>query len=481
MTAISRFQKIFFDWYREVPSSSLAFYRILFGALMLFSTSRFLLNGWVYDFYIAPKYHFSYLGFGWIPYPNATVLYFIFSMMLVACVGIILGFFYRISALTFFILFTYVELLDKTTYLNHYYFVSLIALLMIFLPANRFFSLDTYYGFVPAQKTVPNWTIAILKFQMGIVYVFAGIAKLEPDWLLNAQPLKYWLHTSHHWPIVGDLLKQDWVAYFFSWFGCLYDLLIVFFLLNTKTRNVAYVFVIIFHLTTWLLFPIGVFPWVMMAGTTIFLSVNFHERVLNFLRLRWLRLRSIGRQRLAVDAAATGELEIATKNISTNQSYDKSKIINYLLAIYITIQILVPFRYLLYPGNLFWTEQGFRFSWRVMLMEKTGYAEFYLVDPNTKAEWNVETENHLTRTQEKMMSTQPDMILQYAHHLHDIYQDTTLYLGDKSFTFKEPEVHAEIYVTLNGRPSQLYVAKKHNLAVLENNLSHRFWLEDFKE
>lgn len=475
MTAISRFQKIFFDWYREVPATSLAFYRILFGALMLFSTSRFLINGWVNDFYIAPKFHFSYLGFEWIPYPNATVLYFIFSMMLIACVGFILGFFYRIAALTFFVLFTYVELLDKTTYLNHYYFVSLIALLMVFLPANRFFSLDSYYGFVPAQKTVPNWTIAILKFQMGVVYVFAGIAKLEPDWLLNAQPLKYWLHTSHHWPFFGDLLKQDWVAYFFSWFGCLYDLLIVFFLLNVKTRNVAYVFVIIFHLTTWLLFPIGVFPWVMMAGTTIFLSVNFHERVLNFLRFRWLRVPGL---RLR---SATGELEIATKNIITNQSYDKSKIINYLLALYITIQILVPFRYLLYPGNLFWTEQGFRFSWRVMLMEKTGYAEFYIVDPNSKAEWNVETENHLTRTQEKMMSTQPDMILQYAHHLHDIYQDTTLYLGDKSFTFKEPEVHAEIYVTLNGRPSQLYVAKKHNLAVLENNLSHRFWLEDFKE
>lgn len=473
MTAISRFQKTFFDWYREVPATSLAFYRILFGALMLFSTSRFLINGWVYDFYIAPKFHFSYLGFGWIPYPNATVLYFIFSMMLVACIGIILGFFYRISALTFFVLFTYVELLDKTTYLNHYYFVSLIALLMVFLPANRFFSLDAHYGFVPLQKTVPNWSISILKFQMGVVYVFAGIAKLEPDWLLHAQPLKYWLHTSHHWPLFGDLLKQDWVAYFFSWFGCLYDLLIVFFLLNAKTRNVAYVFVIIFHLTTWLLFPIGVFPWVMMAGTTIFLSVNFHERALNFLRLRWLRLRS-----------ATGDkdnAEIVTTNIGTNHSHGRSTIINYLLAIYIAIQILVPFRYLLYPGDLFWTEQGFRFSWRVMLMEKTGYAEFYIVDPNTKAEWNVETENHLTRTQEKMMSTQPDMILQYAHHLHDIYQDTTLYLGDKSFTFKEPEVYAEIYVTLNGRPSQLYVAKKHNLAVLENNLSHRFWLEDFKE
>lgn len=475
MTAISRLHKTFFDWHREVSSSTLALYRILFGALMLFSTSRFLLNGWVYDFYIQPEFHFSYLGFGWIPYPNPGVLYFIFAMMILSSIGIMLGFFYRISALTFFILFTYVELLDKTTYLNHYYFVSLVALLMIFLPANRFFSLDAHFGFVPVEKTTPNWTIAILKFQMGVVYVFAGIAKLEPDWLLNAQPLKYWLHTANHWPVFGDFLKQDWVAYFFSWFGCIYDLLIVFFLLNKKTRNIAYVFVIVFHFTTWMLFPIGVFPWVMMVGTTIFLSVEFHERVLNTLRSWWLRLRSATR--------TTREILSENRNIEplAERSRSLRLTINIGLALFISIQLLAPFRYLLYPGNLFWTEQGFRFSWRVMLMEKTGYPQFYLIDPETKSEWYVDSKNHLTRTQEKMMCTQPDMILQYSHYLNSVYQDTTLYWADKPFIFKDPEVHAEIYVTLNGRPSQLYVDKKHNLADIKNDLSNRYWLEEFKE
>lgn len=462
MTAINHIRTVFFDWHRPVPAVTLAAYRILFGALMLFSTARFLANGWVYDFYLAPEFHFSYLGFDWIPYPNAGMLYFIFSMMILACLGIILGFFYRISSITFFVLFTYVELLDKTTYLNHYYFVSLIALLMVFVPANRYFSLDAHFRFVSPQKTVPNWSIAVLKFQMGIVYVFAGIAKLESDWLLEAQPLKFWLHTAHHWPLFGDLLKQDWVAYSFSWFGCIYDLLIVFFLLNTRTRNIAYFFVIVFHLTTWMLFPIGVFPWVMMVGTTIFLSVQLHEKFIALLR-RML------------------PAEKSLPTVEAQPSVKERKQVNALLGVFIAFQILVPFRYLLYPGNIFWTEQGFRFSWRVMLMEKSGYAEFYLVQPDTRAELKINTGNHLTRTQEKMMSTQPDMILQYAHYLNEVYQDTTLYWGDKSFRFKNPEVHAEIYVTLNGRPSQLYVDKKYNLAAIPNDLSNRYWLEAFNE
>jgi hypothetical protein len=459
MMATNNIRSSFFDWDRTVPVQPLVVYRILFGALMLFSSARFLLNGWVYDFYIAPGFHFSYLGFEWLPYPNATIIYFIFVMMVLASIGIMLGFFYRISALLFFVLFTWVELLDKTTYLNHYYFVSLIALILVFLPANRYFSMDAWLGRVPVQESVRNRSLAILKFQIAVVYILAGIAKLESDWLIQAQPLKYWLHTAHHWPLFGDLIKHDGVAYFFSWFGCIYDLLIVFFLVNLRTVKWAYYVVILFHVMTWLLFPIGVFPWVMIAATTIFLPGSFHETIIAALR------RLFKRQSPQTTFVAA----------------PSHRFFNVLIAVYMVFQLAFPFRYLLYPGNLFWTEQGFRFSWRVMLMEKTGYAEFYLVDPVNQSEWKIKNSDHLTRQQEKMMSTQPDMILQYAGYLHETYADTTLTIGTNQLKFTSPEVHAEIYVTLNGRPSQLYVNKSHNLAAIKNDLSHRYWLEEFKE
>ena len=297
---------------------------------------------------------------------------------------------------------------------------------------------------------------------MGVVYFFAGIAKINNDWLLEAQPLKMWLHTAHNWPIVGTLMKADWVAYLFSWSGCLFDLFIIFFLINKRTRLYAYGTVVFFHILTWMLFPIGVFPWVMIVGTMIFLPERFHRTILN----RIDRLFS-----------AIKKPESQATPLKTHFSHT---FINTALILYISFQLLFPLRYLAYPGHLFWTEEGFRFGWRVMLMEKAGHGYFYLHDPKTGIEWEVPTENHLSEFQIRQMSFQPDMILQYAHHLEDIYADTTISTSMVNLKFKDPEIHAEIYVTLNGRPSQLFVDKKHNLAGIENNLSHRNWLEPYR-
>lgn len=421
-------------------------------------------KGWVYDFYVAPDFHFSYYGFEWLPYPSEITLYLMFAGMVLFSVLILVGLFYRFSTIAFFVLFTYIELLDKTTYLNHYYFVSLIALLMVFLPANRSFSLDVRFGLTKEVRTVKAWHTGVLKFQMAVVYIFAGIAKLESDWLIEAQPLKTWLHTAHHWPVIGDLMKEDWMAYLFAWVGCIYDLFIVFFLLGRRSRNYAYVAVVLFHFTTWMLFPIGVFPWVMMVGTLIFLSDDFHQKALD-------QISKIG-----------GWFGIQRKSIQTRvvSPFKYRKIANTFLIGYIGFQLLFPFRYVLYPGDLFWTEQGFRFSWRVMLMEKAGHGYFYVKDPKTGAEWEVDNSQHLTPLQEKQMSHQPDMILQYAHYLQKEYSDTTIQMGHVQMDFREPQVHAEVYVTMNGRPSQLFVDKKHDLSSIENDLRHRDWLEQMQ-
>ncbi|UKN02071.1 HTTM domain-containing protein [Paracrocinitomix mangrovi] len=445
------------NWHEQVSAAPLATYRIGFGILMVFSVLRFWANGWIESQYIEPTFHFSYYGFEWLPYPNEFGIYALFGLMLLGAILILLGLFYRAGAIIFFLSFTYVELLDKTNYLNHYYFVSLIALLLIFIPANRYFSLDAKLGFTDPNNQCSKWHIRILQFQIAVVYFFAGIAKLEPDWLLNAQPLKFWLHTAHHYEIVGPILKQDWIAYTFAWFGCIYDLTIVFFLAWNKTRKMAYMFVIIFHITTWILFPIGVFPWVMMTATLIFFSADFHQKIID-------KLASILHYRHPNNVVKL--ISINVKKFSTA-----------LLALYVFIQLAAPFRYLFYDGNLFWTEQGFRFSWRVMLMEKAGYATFYIEDENAKL--TVDNSDFLTPNQEKMMSTQPDMILQYAHHLEDVYQDTVVVKHGVEMEFNQPEIHAEVYVTLNSRPHQLYVDKKHNLATIENDLSQRNWLEEF--
>lgn len=414
-------------------------------------------NGWVEQLYIEPTYFFTYLGFDWVKPLHGNLMYVPFVIMLISALGIMLGAFYRYSAAAFFLCFTYIELLDKSNYLNHYYFVSLISFLLIWLPANRRFSVDLHFFPSIARNTLFQWQTGILKFQLAVVYVFAGIAKVNWDWLADAQPLKIWLQAHHNLPVVGGLLQQEWVAYLFSWTGCFYDLFIVFFLLSNRFRPFAYFVVVLFHLITWLLFPIGVFPWVMIFSTLIFFSISFHERILS-----WFERR---------------------KNSSPIDVHliRPRKFVRTFLLVYVMIQLLVPLRSILYRGDLFWNEEGFRFSWRVMLMHKEGHATFSLLDLKSGRELEIKNSDFLTPTQEDQMATQPDMILQFAKHLKAHYDGRVLEFGDYKFPIFNPEIHAEIYVSLNGRPAQLFVSKTVDLTSKPYNLCHRDWLEPFNQ
>ncbi len=225
----------------HVHIAPLVSFRILFGLIMLVSIIRFYLKGWIESIYIQPELHFKYYGFEWIKDFDATGMYLLFGTMAISCLFVALGFLYRLSSITFFLTFTYIELIDKTTYLNHYYFVSIMGFLLIFLPAHRYFSLDIFFKITEKFTHVPQWTISSIKLQLGIVYVFAGIAKIHPEWLLDAMPLKIWLPANSHLPLIGWLFKYVWIHYAFSWMGMFYDLTIPFVLLNKKWRPWGYV------------------------------------------------------------------------------------------------------------------------------------------------------------------------------------------------------------------------------------------------
>jgi hypothetical protein len=421
---------------KPVSITPLVRFRIVFGLLMFASLIRFWARGWIDTVYVKPSFHFSYAGFEWVKTLGSPGMYILFLVVIVAALFIALGLFYRIAAVTFFLGFTYIELIDVTTYLNHYYFISLVAFLLIWLPANKKFSLDVYFKRISPVEAVPAWTVGIIRFQLAVVYIFAGLAKLNYDWLIEAQPMKTWLPAKSHLPVVGSLMYKDWVAYLFSWFGAVYDLFIVFFLMNKKTRHVAYFFVVVFHVATAIFFPgIGMFPYVMIASTLIFFPGKKIE----------------GSQSLSVKYPS---------------------FIPYALLIYAVIQILVPFRFLLYPGHLFWHEQGYRFSWRVMLMEKAGAAYFRVKEKDSGRRFEVSNSEFLTPLQEKMMSTQPDMIVKYAKYLAEVYKNRGI---------KDPEVNAEIYVTLNGARSRLFIDSTVNLAAQKIGWHHYNWVLPYNQ
>ena len=234
---------------KTTKAASLAVFRILFGLLMIISLIRFTSLGWIDKLYISPELFFSYLGFSWVK-PLGQWTYLLFAICGFSAIGVTIGYKYRISIIIFFLSFTYIELMDKTTYLNHYYFVSVMAFLMIWLPMHRYYSFDAYRNDNLRAQYIPRWTVDAIKLVLGIVYFYAGLAKINYDWLINALPLKIWLPGSYDLPLIGGLLEQSWMAYAFSWGGMIYDLTIPFLLLWKPTRKVAFFMVIVFHLNS---------------------------------------------------------------------------------------------------------------------------------------------------------------------------------------------------------------------------------------
>ena len=439
---------------KQTKAAPLAVFRILFGFMMLASIIRFWSFGWIETLYIEPIFSFSYYGFHWLP-NLGQFTYLLFVICGVSAFSVAIGYRYRLSIVLFFLSFTYIELLDKTTYLNHYYFISCLSFLLIFLPANCCYSIDALRLKKIRANKVPAWSINSIKLLLCIVYFFAGLAKLNSDWLLNAMPLQIWLPSKYDIPFLGDLLQQSWIHYAFSWGGAFYDLAIPFLLLWKPSRSIAFVLVVIFHVLTRILFPIGMFPYIMIVSALIFFDATFHERILSF--FSWL-LKKIRLYR----AVKANDL----------QKGKTTKIASYVVALFIVVQLLLPWRYVLYPKELFWTEEGYRFSWRVMLMEKAGYAQFIVKNTKTGSQFAVNNSDFLTPFQEKQMSTQPDFILEYAHYLGAHF---------KSQGHQNIAVHVESYVALNGRLSQPFINPEVNLLDLEDTLMHKDWILEFND
>ena len=221
---------------RSTASSKLAVFRICFGLMMLYSMLRFWSKGWIDSLYVVPKFHFKYYGFEWVESLGGYT-YLLFIVCILCAVLITIGLCYRLSILVFFLSFTYIELIEKTTYLNHYYFISILSFLLVFLPANKSFSMDVFFR-KKQYKEIPQWTVDAIKLLMVIVYFYAGLAKINSDWLFKALPLKIWMPSKYDIPLIGEtLLQQEWVHYAMSWGGMLYDLSIPFLLFCSTERR----------------------------------------------------------------------------------------------------------------------------------------------------------------------------------------------------------------------------------------------------
>ncbi|HEY5926844.1 MAG TPA: HTTM domain-containing protein [Kofleriaceae bacterium] len=408
---------------RPTDIASLAAFRIIFGAVMAGGIVRFLASGQLPKIYGEPKFFFTYPGFSWVQPWSVDGMYVHYSVLALLALAIMLGAWTRIACALFALGFAYTQLIDVTNYLNHHYLVVLVAAQLALLPAHRAWSVDVQRRPELACSTVPAWIVWLVRFQIGVVYVFAGLAKAKADWLLHGQPLNAWLAARTETPIIGRFFDEPNVALAMSWAGFLFDTTIVIWLSWARTRVPAYVVLIVFHGLTGYLFMIGMFPIIMTSAALIFFSPSW-PRVL---------LRRIGLARFAEPrGSALPPLSARTR-----------RIVEAAIAIHVVVQLALPLRHFVYPGPVLWNEDGMRFAWHVMIREKHGAVNFIAeVDGGKRVE--VPPSAYLTWRQEREMGSQPDLILQLARRIGSD-------LRAKGYT--GVRVYAVTNVSLNGRPS----------------------------
>jgi hypothetical protein len=420
---------------RPVDIASLAAFRIGFGLVMFGGIMRFLATGWIETMYGEPRWFFKYPGFAWIePWP-ASWMYVHYGVLAVLALAIALGAFTRAAAALFIIGFAYTQLVDVTNYLNHHYLVVLLGGLVCALPTNAAWSVDARRRPAICRAAIPAWMLWLVRFQVGVVYVFAGLAKAKADWLLEGQPLNLWLAARTETPLLGGLFAEPWVALAMSWAGFLFDTTIVFWLSWARTRAAAYAAVIVFHGLTGFLFNIGMFPVIMTSSALIFFSPSWPRAL----------LRRAGLARLAEpEPPAASMVEPSPSSGAPAPPRPRvRRLVAAVIGLHVAIQLALPLQHLLYPGPVLWNEDGMRFAWHVLVREKHGAVTFVAAFPGGRR-LEIPPRNYLTARQEREMGGQPDLILQLAHEIgRDLHAK-----GYRDF-----RMHAITRVSLNGRPA----------------------------
>lgn len=426
--------------FSRLDNSPLIIFRIIFGLLILLESWGAILTGWVRRTLVDPKFTFNFINFDFLqPLPGNGMYWYFFIM---GCFGIavMLGYRYRIAIISFTFLWASVYLMQKSSYNNHYYLLCLINILMCFLPANKNLSLDVKYNYTTKSDWMPSWIKWLIIAQLLIVYSFASIAKFYPDWL-DATVAANLMSRKKHYFLIGTLLQQNWVHYIIAYFGIIFDGLIIPALLYKKTRKVAFYLALFFHLYNSFVLQIGIFPYLALAFCLFFFEPQLIRKI------------------------------FYPKNQKTNTStpitFKPNTFITLAISVWLLIQLILPLRHWAIPGDVLWTEEGHRLSWRMMLRSKNGSNVFYTKETGNNIKKKVVLKKYLTSKQIRSMSAKPDMIWQFAQYLKKEYQKKG----------KHIEIYTKNKVSVNGSPKKPIIDIKTNLAeVTWNYWGHNEWV-----
>jgi hypothetical protein len=333
---------------------------------------------------------------------------------------------------------------------------------MIFLPLDRRWSLDARRHPERSSSTVPAWVLWLLRFQIGVPYFFGGIAKLNRDWL-QGEPLRAWLAARTDIEPINTVLTTESVVWFMAYGALVLDLAVVWLLLYRPTRLTAFVVVTCFHLLNVWLFGLYIFPWLMIAATTIFFDPSWPEDLARRFSLGPLGA-AIRRQTPPIEpepggalgpaVAAGGATATATSTVTVvaNPSHGRaSRLVVAFFVVWLGLQVTVPFRHYAIAGSPNWTEDGHRFAWHMKLRDKHGTVTFHVTKDGET--WQVNPAEYLGDKQLQRLPGYPDRLVHFARFLSDQHGGA--------------EVTAETMVSMNGREPQPLVDPTVDLSAVD--------------
>ncbi len=411
-------------FFKQIDNTGLILWRIAFGLLIAIEGFGAIATGWVRRTFVEPDFTFNFIGFDFLQPLQGTGMYFYFVVLGILGILVMLGYKYRFAMFSYALLWSFAYLMQKTSYNNHYYLLMLLCWIMVFLPANRWLSLDVKRNPAFKSLSMPQWVKVILILQVFIVFTYASIAKLYPDWWNMKAPALLMLGKKNYW-LVGDLLQETWVHYSISYFGVFFDLLIIPLFLWKRTRFFALCLSLFFHLFNSIIFQIGIFPYMSIAFAFFFFS---SETLVKRFKLK---------------------REIYSGNEVKVPSIAKPAIV--LFSIYFLFQIGLPLRHWFFKDDVLWTEEGHRLSWRMMLRSRSGILSIWVEDKATGKRSKYPYKELLSKKQKRNVQTKPDLIWQLAQHIHTLElekgNDVAVYAnckvkinGGVYYPFIDPEV-----------------------------------------
>ncbi|MEM7476398.1 MAG: HTTM domain-containing protein [Planctomycetota bacterium] len=369
-------------------------FRICFGAVMFAHAVKYLypqggttLKDYLYH---ETTFNFTYPGFAWIqpiaePWWNC-----LFLLMAGAALAVALGIFFRFAATVLFLSYGYIFLSELAKYNNHYYLMCLLAFLLLWTPADRRFSISTWWkrrGQIETSHQVPFWCIFILRAQLFIVYFFGGLAKINADWLTGVPMIGKGREVLDFWTPVLNLpqIEPIYIGLFIAWFGLIFDLSIGFLLIWRRTRLLAFALVASFHIGNHFLFPIGLFPIMALSTTFVFCEPDWPVRFWRWIRKPCLhrphsKWSILGMSLLPPIGFLLGWSD-KRSGVIDSSSTKMSPVVMMCLFGFLLLQVTIPFRHFWIAGDANWTEEGQDFAWRMMLRSKdASHVIFHLAD-----------------------------------------------------------------------------------------------------